>query len=91
MRLIDADVVPKWLDAYLSDSPFISGSVLALVQQVIKKIPTENAIPMTHGKWVWDGYVYDMPWKCSKCGYLEEAMENYCPNCGAKMDGDKNS
>lgn len=28
---------------------------------------------------------------CSVCGEVSiDAHENYCPNCGAKMDGDKN-
>lgn len=29
--------------------------------------------------------------KCSECGEIEAAFArwNYCPNCGARMDGDK--
>lgn len=37
--------------------------------------------------------VYDV-WNCSECGYtIDEGIDapgllpNYCPNCGAKMDG----
>lgn len=46
----------------------------------------------------------DCGWRCSKCktaledmanGYYDDSCEvpqlNYCPNCGAKMDGDDNS
>ena len=41
-----------------------------------------------------DGYpVYDV-WYCSECGHCiddgtddPENLPNYCPNCGAKMDG----
>ena len=57
------------------------------------------ADPVEHGKWIgtqWDGYadgnpVYD-EWECSVCGYVfagNEAIWRYCPNCGAKMDGEK--
>lgn len=54
-----------------------------------------------HGDWQGegDGYadgelVYDV-WHCSCCGHIiddrtddPELLPNYCPNCGAKMDGD---
>lgn len=34
-----------------------------------------------HGEWV-DGM------KCSECGQVDTTKPNYCPNCGAKMDGE---
>ena len=67
----------------------------------IKDAPTIDAEPVKHGWWIGsgDGYadgelVYDM-WECSECGYDangadEEPNWNYCPNCGARMDGDGN-
>lgn len=46
-----------------------------------------------HGRWV-DKMVRD--WHCSECGkkarfdgYCYDDKPNYCPNCGARMDGDK--
>ncbi len=34
---------------------------------------------------------YDHHYICSMCGEPSlEGHENYCPNCGAKMDGDRN-
>lgn len=44
----------------------------------------------------YDGYadgcpVYD-EWVCSECGCVfedEEPTYNYCPNCGARMDGEQ--
>ena len=40
-----------------------------------------------HGKWIDDCGDYE----CDQCGarmdcYMFEGAENYCPNCGAKMD-----
>ena len=29
-----------------------------------------------------------VPWKCSECNYESERYENYCPNCGAKMENE---
>lgn len=36
-----------------------------------------------HGERLW-GY------KCSQCEQDNPHKSNYCPNCGAKMDGDSN-
>ena len=29
-------------------------------------------------------------WKCSHCGRNTVVRDNFCPNCGARMDGDNN-
>lgn len=40
------------------------------------------------GKWI-DREVYGADrWKCSECGRTEQYQENYCPNCGAKMESE---
>lgn len=42
-----------------------------------------------HGRWIWvrDRHNYAMGMKCSECGRrVKNCGENYCPNCGAKMD-----
>ena len=48
--------------------------------------------PVKHGRWIWDnspefGNPYGS-YKCSECNERQSFKENYCPNCGAKMDGD---
>lgn len=61
----------------------------------IDKQPTVDAVPVVHGYWTtkrtWqhDGEIY-----CSACdhdapteGDYRQVKTNYCPNCGAKMDG----
>ena len=45
--------------------------------------PAVDAVPVRHGKWM----VTPVYIKCSECG--ESFMlipQNYCPNCGARMD-----
>ena len=47
--------------------------------------PTIDAEPVRHGKWT----VTPVYIKCSECG--ESFMlipQNYCPNCGARMDAE---
>ena len=74
-RLIDADALMRDIARYhLSDGKF---------QHCVEVQPTVDAVPVRHGKWeVTPVYI-----KCSECG--ESFMlipQNYCPNCGARMD-----
>lgn len=59
--------------------------------------PTADVAEVKHGYFIgteFDGYADGYPvfyeWKCSECGCIfedEEPTYNYCPQCGAKMDG----
>ena len=54
----------------------------------IIKLPTIDAVPVVHGRWITTEY--DSV-KCSICGSNEDVWwadtgTNFCPNCGAKMD-----
>ena len=55
---------------------------------------TIDAEPVRHGVWLpvelekSFGTIHGV--KCSLCGYESVRKEfNYCPNCGAKMDGER--
>ena len=54
--------------------------------QYIEALPAADVAPVVHGRWVFggDGCVI-----CSECNEEEsnDNHRNYCPNCGAKMDG----
>ena len=56
----------------------------------IDKIPTIDAVEVVHGRWK----EYQVPhiMCCSECDWATGVQDdfNYCPNCGAKMDGDEN-
>jgi len=64
---------------------------------VIRSLPTADVAEVKHGYFIgteFDGYADGYPvfyeWKCSECGCIfedEEPTYNYCPQCGAKMDG----
>lgn len=54
----------------------------------------EEFEPVRHGRWVrktGNGYYW---YECSECGakplknsYKDDCFSDYCPHCGAKMDG----
>ena len=52
--------------------------------QSISDISTANVSPVVHGHKVDDGGFYA---RCSQCDGVLPICANYCPNCGAKMDG----
>ena len=51
---------------------------------LIDNAPIVDAVPVVHGHKVDDGGVYA---RCSQCDGVLPLCANYCPNCGAKMDG----
>ena len=51
--------------------------------------PAVDAVEVVHGK-----YIHKGAWhiECSACGYVLAHIgeaQNYCPYCGAKMDGER--
>ena len=53
-------------------------------------LPAADVAPVRHGRWVKEKSDVLIHWHCSvceKCYFLEEPNADYCPHCGAKMDG----
>ena len=88
-RLIDANEL--WHKTFSCDE-------VAEVRKFIEQAPTVDAVEVVHGKWI----KTEVGSNCSACGlnvmswsgnydgYEREkgiCLMNYCPNCGAKMDG----
>lgn len=88
MRLVDADK----LKAEFTGN-FQNEYGIAQVKAIIDTMPTIDAEPVRHGRWV-SGEIITFggretaPLCCSEC--LKVAFGEpwtYCPNCGARMDG----
>lgn len=68
---------------------------LLTAQKRIMKIPAADVAPVVHGEWIeiereWDFHpYYYVDYTCSICGSREQNKRNYCPECGAKMNGEK--
>ena len=53
--------------------------------------PTADVVEVKHGEWSLKYIGAGHCWECSECAFQLCTMPrtNYCPNCGAKMDGEK--
>lgn len=63
----------------------------------IKAIPAADVVPVVHGRWVPSITGHDVCSECRKIytsgwftahGIKARESFNYCPNCGARMDGE---
>ena len=70
--------------------------VIDIPQLLRRTTVSADVAPVVHGEWVLVGtnehdYETSVEEKCSLCGryvyrYDTEPQDNYCPNCGAKMN-----
>ena len=87
------EILDGWRDAH-ADVDDVHGC--GLLEDVICEVDAQTAAdvaPVVHGRWLdGDDYMF-----CSKCGmqwnYCDNDTQdfNYCPHCGAKMDGGENA
>lgn len=93
MRIIDADRAKEIAEVSLGDI-FLQTALKLLID----KVPTIDAVEVVHGEWntVKDDYFGLVALECSVCNnqwWFEDDASfgkyHYCPNCGAKMDGEK--
>ena len=57
----------------------------------LKEIPSADVVPVVHGRW--DDSLDGITPFCTVCGCTHRCLIRrplYCPNCGARMDGEKN-
>ena len=99
MRLIDADA------EFLVTANYGCGitecyriTVAEYLGENMNKIPTIDAVPVVHGDWIIKphGTYGQLRAFCSACGkhsgiggIVSNQKKPYCPNCGAKMDGEQ--
>lgn len=84
-RLIDADVMKQNIRGNNLNN------LRGAISEWIDKQPTVDAVPVVHARWTTERiWRHDGEWYCSVCEYepIVFMESNYCPHCGAKMDGD---
>ena len=98
VRLIDADALLE--SGICAEYGYNDNGLLLIpmrdVTNSIRNAPTIDAEPVRHGRWlynsyptVWYGHGEPPEWVCSECEERAYNTYDYCPNCGAKMDGGK--
>ena len=77
------------------NTPNINGeTTVKCVIRSLKNVPTADVAEVKHG--YWDDNIIGLCNVCMECGAIVEITAvkshtgklNYCPNCGAKMDGE---
>lgn len=83
-------------DEYVSAYGEAAVDVINHVEEYVNEMPTIEADPVRHGRWVFqkgDNKEYVDGWICTNCKFgfhtkvpYFEAFK-YCPMCGSRMDG----
>ena len=94
-EVIKALEVCAYSDDCLKECPFFNYNadctkrLTASALEIIKRHQS-NVSPVKHGHWIYENFYTH----CSVCGkmaiydkYGQEVESDYCPRCGAKMDG----
>lgn len=88
--------MPRYIDAELIDSPEMQRKLILCDDHELTKdlalFPTADVQEVRHARFVGliikgDRYDRYQAHSCSLCAAAMRGTENYCPNCGAKMDG----
>ena len=90
-KLIYADTVVE----KLSELILLDDHEKKVLESFVEKCMAVDAVPVVHGRWKKSEYHGFLC--CSECKdvYIDKTWFgggkwNYCPNCGAKMDGGRN-
>lgn len=94
-RYIDADALKhemeKLYEHHLEMCNYSADGAVADCIEFLDNAPTVDAAPVVHGEWQYVPIEFDYhkDIRCSHCKTFVDRVSNYCPNCGAKMDGEK--
>lgn len=90
MRLIDAEALEEEI---VKTMRYVPKDAVLDIACMVNRAPTIEAKPVVHAHWEGDTCSHcKLPWNANMCddaddwGYFDP-MPDYCPNCGAQMDG----
>ena len=104
-RLIDANALTDSLEKWLSDAEVLCNAhVYNAIEDCLCEVdtmPTVDAVEVVHGRWYVTESIptLEKTIECSACRcrrYYPKSLwraiilTDFCPDCGAKMDGDGN-
>ena len=98
-----AAVAVEYVEKHIivGDSDFLRGYMAGIkgMEEQLSALPAVDAVEVVHGRWGTEKCNHKphriknpekwVIYKCSVCCYSNgRKQSNYCPNCGAKMDGE---
>ena len=90
-RLISYDALIAHLDSCITQGKGLFKSVCVAIKCFVEQMPTVDAVEVVHGRWEYVKFDIYRCSNCNGCSHVKEVMGkpdwDYCPNCGAKMDG----
>lgn len=103
-KYIDADALYKRLSVFYNPETGIKAfnAAITLAKELVKNADAADVAEVVHGEWL--NFVGDyVTAECSVCGECYDSSDyndkehfdmfkqlyKFCPNCGAKMDGEK--
>ena len=103
MKLVEVDKVEECVRDWSQNIIVLGFDMVGEIMNAINSLPTIEADPVVHGEWEetdwvrFDGHdcirYFNKGLRCSVCCHVFKKdllwNDNYCPNCGAKMDGKK--
>ena len=63
-------------------------TVFSFLLQAVDEEPAADVQPVKRGEWGKRAYGR---LQCSYCGKCEDVATDFCPNCGARMEGDQDN
>lgn len=87
-----ADYIKREPRTFTEIADDLNDLVSELNDKIVELVKSQSAdvAPVRRGRWaetVTDGFLFV---SCSACGFKTGRIDyNYCPNCGARMDGEE--
>lgn len=77
-----------------TDIPNLAWAAITAIECYVRDMPAADVAPVVHGKWLLDRWPSWPHRECSRCKIMiprttevPDQYWQYCPNCGARMDG----
>lgn len=89
-KYIDHDAIMEQIVKIKDDFSPTVRPMFDVFKHILSEAPTADVAPVVHGEWIDDLYAEKCgDAYCSECNHFDWSNLNYCPNCGARMDGGK--
>lgn len=86
-RYIDAEEFEKYINREEWKTPDEKWWPEREIGIIMDAMPTADVKEVVHGEWKANKLFGFKIFDCSNCGIHIETRWNYCPHCGARMDG----